>query len=68
MPTDCPQRDERLDWAGDAQVFIRTACFNMDVIPFFTKWQDDIDDAQGANGNILPTVPRFLGNMDGGAA
>ena len=32
VPTDCPQRDERLGWTGDAQVFIRTACFNMDVV------------------------------------
>ena len=38
VPTDCPQRDERLGWTGDAQVFIRTACFNRDVAGFFTKW------------------------------
>ena len=38
IPTDCPQRDERLGWTGDAQVFIRTAAFNMDVANFFTKW------------------------------
>ena len=38
VPTDCPQRDERLGWTGDAQVFVRTAAFNMDVAGFFTKW------------------------------
>ena len=38
MPTDCPQRDERLGWTGDAQVFAPTAAFNMDVAGFFTKW------------------------------
>ena len=38
VPTDCPQRDERLGWTGDAQVFARTAAFNMDVAGFFTKW------------------------------
>ncbi|MDQ3814731.1 MAG: glycoside hydrolase family 78 protein [Armatimonadota bacterium] len=44
VPTDCPQRDERLGWMGDAQVFIRTACNNMDVASFFTKWMVDVDD------------------------
>src|SRR3970282_2670265 len=38
VPTDCPQRDERLGWTGDAQVFARTAAFNMDVAGFFTQW------------------------------
>src|SRR5262249_7237961 len=46
VPTDCPQRDERLGWMGDAQVFIRTACFNRDVAGFFTKWIVDVDDTQ----------------------
>ena len=46
IPTDCPQRDERLGWLGDAQVFIRTAAFNMDVAPFFWKWLQDVMDAQ----------------------
>ena len=67
VPTDCPQRDERLGWTGDAQVFIRTAAFNMDVAPFFTKWQGDIDDAQAVNGNIPAVVPRMW-EGDGGAA
>ncbi len=46
IPTDCPQRDERLGWMGDAQTYIRTASFNADVAAFFTKWLDDVDEAQ----------------------
>ncbi len=46
MPTDCPQRDERLGWMGDAQIYVRTASFNADVAAFFTKWLDDVDEAQ----------------------
>lgn len=46
MPTDCPQRDERLGWMGDAQIYAGTACFNADVAAFFTKWLDDVDEAQ----------------------
>jgi alpha-L-rhamnosidase len=57
IPTDCPQRDERLGWTGDAQVFIRTAAFNMDVANFFTKWLDDVADSQGADGRIPSVVP-----------
>jgi alpha-L-rhamnosidase len=56
-PTDCPQRDERLGWTGDAQVFARTAAFNADVAGFFAKWQRDIRDAQHKNGSIPPIVP-----------
>ena len=55
VPTDCPQRDERLGWTGDAQVFIRTATFNMDVAGFYTKWQQDLADAQNELG-AAPTV------------
>lgn len=46
MPTDCPQRDERLGWMGDAQIYARTASFNADVAAFFTKWLDDVVEAQ----------------------
>ncbi len=56
-PTDCPQRDERLGWTGDAQVFIPTAAFNMNVAPFFTKWQRDMEDEQGPRGTIPSVVP-----------
>lgn len=57
IPTDCPQRDERLGWTGDAQVFIRTAAWNMDVAGFFTKWLQDVEDAQYDTGGIPSTVP-----------
>ena len=57
IPTDCPQRDERLGWTGDAQVFVRTAAFNMDVRGFFHKWMRDVRDAQEAIGGIPPVVP-----------
>jgi alpha-L-rhamnosidase len=57
VPTDCPQRDERLGWTGDAQVFIRTATFNFDVAAFFTKWLQDMEDAQTESGSIPSTVP-----------
>ena len=63
-PTDCPQRDERLGWTGDAQVFIRTACFNRDVAAFFTKWSIDMEDAQHADGALPHVVPDVL--RDGG--
>ena len=52
VPTDCPQRDERLGWMGDAQVFIRTAAWNADVAAFFTKWLVDVNDAQSAEGAL----------------
>jgi len=57
VPTDCPQRDERLGWTGDAQVFIRTAGFFMDVQSFFHKWLQDMRDSQGIAGDIPPIVP-----------
>ncbi|OAS82643.1 alpha-L-rhamnosidase [Metabacillus litoralis] len=57
IPTDCPQRDERLGWTGDAQIFIRTASFNMDVARFFTKYVDDMVDAQLDSGAFTDVVP-----------
>jgi alpha-L-rhamnosidase len=59
VPTDCPQRDERMGWMGDAQVFARTASYNMDVSAFMTKWLVDVRDAQlpeGAFSDISPRV------------
>lgn len=61
VPTDCPQRDERLGWTGDAQVFIRTACFNMNVAPFFTKWLKDLKADQHENGGMPHVIPDVLG-------
>jgi alpha-L-rhamnosidase len=57
VPTDCPQRDERLGWTGDAQVFIRTAAWNRDVQGFFYKWFRDMRDAQGDEGQIPSVIP-----------
>src|SRR5207247_2275232 len=57
VPTDCPQRDERLGWMGDAQIFCRTACDNMDVAAFFTKWMQDVEDAQRADGAFTDVSP-----------
>ncbi len=68
VPTDCPQRDERLGWMGDAQVFTRTAAFNMDVAAFFTKWQQDIADAQSRRGEFTKISPHVMDTEDGGPA
>ncbi|RAV10922.1 alpha-L-rhamnosidase [Paenibacillus contaminans] len=60
VPTDCPQRDERLGWSGDAQVFFRTSSYFMNVAPFFTKWLTDLTDAQrptGAFTDFAPFIP-----------
>ncbi len=46
IPTDCPQRDERLGWTGDAQAYIQSATYNTDISAFFTKWLVDLNDAQ----------------------
>lgn len=60
VPTDCPQRDERLGWTGDAQVFSRTASFNMNVNNFFSKWMKDVA-ADQQNGVVPFVVPNVLG-------
>ncbi|MGR6544384.1 family 78 glycoside hydrolase catalytic domain [Paenibacillus tundrae] len=57
VPTDCPQRDERLGWTGDAQMFIRTASYLMNTAPFFTKWLRDLEADQRADGGIPFFVP-----------
>lgn len=63
-PTDCPQRDERLGWTGDAQMFARTAAFNSDVQVFFKKWSQDLRDAQGEDGHIPMVAPSVLQEDD----
>jgi alpha-L-rhamnosidase len=57
MPTDCPQRDERLGWTGDAQAYIRTATFNADTAAFYTKWLDDLVEAQHGFGAYPDYAP-----------
>ena len=59
IPTDCPQRDERLGWLGDAQIFARTACYNRDVAALFSKWLDDVADAQYPSGAFSDIAPRM---------
>lgn len=57
IPTDCPQRDERLGWTGDAQMYCRTAICNMDVAAFFHKWMVDLIDTQQENGSVANVAP-----------
>ena len=59
VPTDCPQRDERLGWTGDAQAFSRTASFNMNVNNFFAKWLRDLE-ADQVNGSVPFVIPNVL--------
>jgi alpha-L-rhamnosidase len=61
VPTDCPQRDERLGWTGDAQAFVRTAAFNADVAGFFTKWLRDLAADQKDNGAVPVVIPDVIG-------
>ncbi|WP_171062809.1 family 78 glycoside hydrolase catalytic domain [Larkinella sp. C7] len=58
VPTDCPQRDERAGWMGDAQVFAQTSIFNLDMSAFFTKWVRDIADCQRADGRYPDYTPQ----------
>ena len=66
IPTDCPQRDERLGWTGDAQIFFRTATFNGKVDNFFRKWLRSLRDEQNARGGIPAVIPDifFGSNVD----
>ncbi len=59
VPTDCPQRDERLGWTGDAQVFARCAAYNYNVNKFFRKWLSDMTLEQRPDGKITQIVPRL---------
>jgi alpha-L-rhamnosidase len=68
VPTDCPQRDERLGWTGDAQMFIRTASHIMNVAPFFSKWLRDLAADQLESGGVPYVVPNVLENSYSSAA
>ena len=61
VPTDCPQRDERLGWTGDAQAFAPTACFNMYTPAFYKKWLKDLAYDQDDQGRIPHVIPNNLG-------
>lgn len=58
IPTDCPQRDERLGWTGDIAVFARTACYNFDMSRFLGKWLMDMRSEQGKGGGLPMVIPR----------
>ena len=59
VPTDCPQRTERLGWMGDIQAFSQTAVFNLDMAGFFTKWVPDVRDAQADDGRYPDVAPHI---------
>ncbi|MBQ0024871.1 MAG: family 78 glycoside hydrolase catalytic domain [Bacteroidales bacterium] len=66
IPTDCPQRDERFGWTGDAQVFSRAATYNMNVAPFFHRWFYNLRDTQAENGSYCDFAP-YVGDSPYGA-
>ena len=68
VPTDCPQRDERMGWTGDAQAFSRTATFNFDVQKFFEKWLKDLAADQRDDGWVPWVIPHVMGQKHGAAA
>ena len=68
VPTDCPQRNERHGWTGDAQVFSPTAAFNFNVSAFFTKWMKDLAADQFPDGNVPSVIPYFEMYRNGSAA
>ncbi|MCR5138102.1 MAG: glycoside hydrolase family 78 protein [Oscillospiraceae bacterium] len=69
MPTDCPQRDERLGWTGDAQVFSPTACFQMDTRAFYRKFLKDLRLDQQKHGGAVPNyLPNFSEGIPGGSS
>jgi len=59
IPTDCPQRDERMGWMGDAQLTAEEAIYNFNMAPFYTKWIDDIKNAQREDGSVPDVVPPY---------
>lgn len=68
VPTDCPQRDERLGWTGDIEVFAQTACYNMNAAGFLTKWLRDLEADQLDNGSVPYVIPNVLGDRAAGAS
>ena len=68
VPTDCPQRDERLGWTGDAQVFIKTASYLFDTERFFKKWLHDMAADQRESGEVGQVIPDLMPEGDSSAA
>ncbi len=67
VPTDCPQRDERMGWTGDAQAFSNTAHFNFDAHNFFAKWLKDLAADQSPDGRVPYVIPHVLSEGAGGS-
>lgn len=65
VPTDCPQRDERMGWTGDTQFFAPTAVYNFDVAAFYTRWLESCEDGQNSDGTVPFVIPNIMGG--GGA-
>ena len=65
VPTDCPQRNERMGWTGDAQIFCRTATYLMDVYPFYRKWLADVRADQTPEGGVSHVVPDTITPLAG---
>ncbi|MCH5198390.1 MAG: family 78 glycoside hydrolase catalytic domain [Oscillospiraceae bacterium] len=68
VPTDCPQRNERLGWTGDAQVFCKTASLNFDVYTFFKKWMGDLRSSQKTRKGMIPSYVPCHKDCGGGSA
>lgn len=68
IPTDCPQRDERLGWTGDTQMFSGTACFNMDASAFFSKYTYDLAKEQSKTGGMVPHIVPMANLSRGGSS
>ena len=64
IPTDCPQRDERMGWTGDAQIFCRTACYLMNTYTFFRKWLKDVAADQTPEGGVAHVVPDIISGKE----
>lgn len=64
VPTDCPQRNERLGWTGDAQIFCRTACFLMNTYSFYRKWLKDVEADQTPEGGVAHVVPDIISGTE----
>jgi len=65
IPTDCPQRNERLGWTGDAQIFCRTASFLMNTYTFYAKWLEDVAADQTSKGGVPHVVPDIITDRGG---
>ncbi|MDD6034040.1 MAG: family 78 glycoside hydrolase catalytic domain, partial [Oscillospiraceae bacterium] len=68
VPTDCPQRDERMGWTGDAQIFAGTACFNMDAAAFYSKFMEDLRHEQQPLDGGVPYVIPVIKDLKAGKA